>query len=93
MEVFYFAIIWFMMWYIIKTKRELSEYRKFFSQNNNIYVPSYKEIIEDHHWSVQLLKAFNEKFQSSKRQNNKLAIPALRKRISSIGLALIGKRD
>jgi len=93
MEIIYIGFAWFMMWYVVKIKRELSGYRKYLNQHNDIYVPSYKEIIESHQWQAQLINIVSQKFQGSKRQKIGLAIPVLRKRISSIGMALIEKRN
>ncbi len=93
MEIVYIGFTWFMMWYIVKIKRELSGYRKYLNQHNDIYVPSYKEIIENQHWSTQLFNAIGQKYKSSTKDNRKLVFPDLRRRISSIGMALVEKRD
>ncbi|RJP73184.1 MAG: hypothetical protein C4539_02075 [Ignavibacteriales bacterium] len=93
MEIVYIGYAWFMMWYIVKIKREMSRYRKYLNQHNDIYVPSYKEITENQHWSSQLINTIGQNYKSRQKQNRKLIFPDLRRRISNISVALVEKRD
>ncbi len=93
MEIVYIGFAWFMMWYIVKIKRELSGYRKYLNQHNDIYVPSYKEITENQYWSSQLINTIGQNYKSRQKQNRKLIFPDLRRRISNISMALVEKRN
>lgn len=93
MEIVYIGFAWFMMWYIVKIKRELSGYRKYLNQHSDIYVPSYKEITENQYWSSQLINTIGQNYKSRQKQNRKLIFPDLRRRISNISMALVEKRN
>jgi hypothetical protein len=93
MEIVYIGFGWFLMWYVVKMKRELGGYRKYLNQHNDIYVPSYKEIVENQHWSSQLINTIGQKYNRHEKQKRILTFPDFRKRIYSIGMALVEKRN
>lgn len=44
MELLWLILIWIVALYIIRLNLELYAYKKYFSQHNDIYVPSYEEL-------------------------------------------------
>jgi uncharacterized iron-regulated protein len=93
MEILIIFGVWVAILYFIRLKKEVSEYRKHFSQHDDIYVPSYKELTESNHWSIQLAKNLTSQVKVEQFKNAKLIIPTFRKRINEIATVLIGKRE
>ncbi|MCX6150628.1 MAG: hypothetical protein NTX22_08910 [Ignavibacteriales bacterium] len=93
MEIIIIFSSWAVLLYFIRLKRELSEYRKYFRQHDDIYVPSYKELAETNHWSIELAKYLSSQVKGDTLKKAILIIPTFRKRLNEIGMVIIGKRD
>ena len=92
MEILIIAGIWITLLYLIRLKMEVSEYRKYFSQHNDIYVPSFKEIAQSNHWSIQLAKYITSQIKEIRIRKRRLSIPIFRKRVQEIATILIEKK-
>ena len=92
MEILILFFIWIALLYIIRLKKEINGYRKYFSQHDSIYVPSYKEITVNNHWTIQLVKYIASQLREAKITNAKLLIPTFRKHISDIATVGVEKK-
>jgi hypothetical protein len=66
-------ILWIVVLYIIKLNREIYEFKKYYSQHKDIYVPSYKEIIDNNLWYIQFFNFIKAQIRNrniSKIKNN-----------------------
>ncbi|MGE5400682.1 MAG: hypothetical protein ACM3S2_09775 [Ignavibacteriales bacterium] len=81
MELFWLFVVWVFVLYLVRIHMELFAYRKYFSQHNNIYVPSYKEIIKMDHWSLRLVQFIFSQFRKSDKKVTESLSPVYRKKL------------
>jgi hypothetical protein len=74
-------------------KKELSEYKKHFTQHDDIYIPSYNELTENKSQTVQIIKFVFSQLKVETLKSSKLIIPGFKKRLNEIGIVQIRKRD
>jgi hypothetical protein len=93
MEILILLIIWASILYIVRLKKDLNIYRKYLSQHDDIYVPSYKEITANNHWTIQLAKYISLQLKDIKFPKEKLIIPIFRKNVTDIVSVQVPKKQ
>ncbi|MGE5681738.1 MAG: hypothetical protein ACM34K_12745 [Bacillota bacterium] len=81
MELFCILTVWVVSLYIIRLHRELFLYRKYLNQHNDIYVPSYSEVLQMNRFSLKVLKTFLLLFKRSGIKSGAIAAPEYKKRL------------
>ncbi|HEX2960751.1 MAG TPA: hypothetical protein VHO43_03110 [Ignavibacteriales bacterium] len=67
MELFWLFLIWVFLLYFIRIHMELYSYRKYFSQHNDIYVPSYNELAKTDHWGIRTAQYIFTQFRRTNK--------------------------
>lgn len=92
MELLIIFVIWGVVLYIVRLKKELGQYRKYFTKHDDIYVPSYKELKENNGQIVQLIKFVFSQLKAEPLNRRRIIIPGFKKRLNEITMVLIGKK-
>lgn len=67
MELFWLFLVWVFILYFIRIHMELYSYRKYFSQHNDIYVPSFSEMSKMDHWSIHTVQYIFAQFRRTNK--------------------------
>ncbi|HEX2865501.1 MAG TPA: hypothetical protein VHO03_00590 [Ignavibacteriales bacterium] len=67
MELFWLFLVWVFVLYLVRIHMELFSYRKYFSQHNDIYVPSFSEMAKTDHWSMRTVQYLFAQFRRTNK--------------------------
>lgn len=80
MELFGLIVVWVVSLYIIRLHLELHAYRKYLNQHNDIYVPSYQEILKTNSWNLRSAYSILSQLKKETRQAGQKMTPVYNKK-------------